>query len=283
MNQGKPNNSLTAREKDLIKSEFNSGGYVLNFSNNTFASFTIDSVGESIQDKYGLSKGASLECFFDDADDQSCAKLLNDLIQKRHDMELFEDVAIDSKEEKRLAECQKIADRLVALPDVLTPHRVIMECSDFNTKYIEQQVKQMYESIDGNPTDAIGKAKELLESCAKTILKECEVDYSDSSDFSELMKSVYKELNLHRDCVPDDKKASQTIKNTLSSISTIVSGVNDLRNSYGSGHGKENDYEGLSRRHARLVVGVASSATTFLWDTHKAKQTAESQSQPLGL
>lgn len=275
MDQGKQNNSLTVREKEFIKSEFNSGGYVLNFSNNTFASFTLSSVGESIQAKYGLSKGASLECYFDDANDQSCAKLLNDLIQKRRDMELFDDVAIDEKEEKILRECQKIADRLTALPDALAPHRAIIESSDFNTKYIEQQVRQMYESIDNNPTDAIGKAKELLESCAKTILKECEADYSEACDFPELMKAVYKKLNLHRDCVPDDKKASQTIKNTLSSISTIVSSVNNLRNSYGSGHGKENDYEGLSRRHARLVVGVASSATTFLWDTHKAKQAAE--------
>lgn len=270
MNQCGAPNSLSAREKDLIRCEFNSHGYVLNFSNYTFSLFTLDSVGISIQDVYGLSKGASLECFFDDADDWSCAKLLGDLIQKRRDMELFDDDAIDSKEERLLAECQKIVDRLYIRNTALELHKNIMEGSDFNTRYIEQQIAQMYTSVDDNPTDAIGKAKELMESCAKTILKERGVEYGSSKDFSELMKRAFKELNLHREGIPNDKKGSETIKKTLSSISSIVSGVNDLRNHYGSGHGKENDYEGLSRRHARLVVGIASSAVTFLWDTHKA-------------
>ncbi len=275
MTQTKSSNALTVREKDLIKREFNSGGYVLDFSNSTFAQFTFDSVGISIQDEYGLSKGASLECFFDHADNKSCAKLLGDLIQKRRDMELFDDSSIDLKEQKRLDECQKIVERLSSLPEIMTPHKAIVEKSDFNTDYINQQITQMYESIEDNPTDAIGKGKELLESCAKSILKERKIEYSSNMDFTELMKCVFKELHLTRDCVPDDKKASQTIKNTLSGISTIVSGVNDLRNSYGSGHGKEKDYAGLSRRHARLVVGLSTSATIFLWDTHKANMSAE--------
>lgn len=270
MTQDRSTNSLTTREKDLIRREFNCGGYVLDFSNATFASFTTDSVGISIQDVYGLSKGASLEHFFDEADDALCGKLLSDLIQRRRDIELFGDADIDANEEKLLAECQKVVDRLYASRDPFDLQKNILKDSDFSTAYIEQQVAQMYSSIEDNPTDAIGKGKELLESCAKTILKERGVDYSNCSDFNGLMKCVYKELKLHRDCIPNDKKGSETIKRTLSGISTIVSGVNDLRNSYGSGHGKENDYKGLSKRHARLVVGIASSAVTFLWDTHKA-------------
>lgn len=35
-------NSLSAREKSLIKREFNQGGYVLKFSNSTFADFAFD-------------------------------------------------------------------------------------------------------------------------------------------------------------------------------------------------------------------------------------------------
>lgn len=90
------------------------------------------------------------------------------------------------------------------------------------------------------------------------------MDYSQGDSFPGLMSTLYKELDIHRISVPDDKKASDTIKRTLSSISTIVNGINDLRNDYGSGHGKENDYKGLSRRHARLAVGISSAATTFL-------------------
>lgn len=262
-------NSLTAREKSLIKREFNQGGYVLNFSNSTFADFTFDSVGISVQDEYGLSKGASLECFFNEAEDHLAGKLLNDLIQQRKDDALFEEEDIAPNEEKLLSECQKIADRLNSI-DAISSQIALVTKSSFNSAYIEQQVSQMYSSIDSNPTDAIGKAKELLESCAKTILKERGIPYSSKTDFSELIKITLKELRLDRDSVPNDKKASETIKKTLSCLSTIINGINDLRNSYGTGHGRENDYSGLSPRHARLAVGLASTATTFLWDTHNA-------------
>lgn len=266
-------NTLTTREKSLIRREFNNNGYVLNFSNSTFADFTFDSVGFSIQDKYQLSKGASLDRFFAEEEDPLCGKLLGDLIQERKDMARFYGREIDSKETTLLEECEAIADRLSS-SSVATIQETIVKQTTFCSTYIKQQVTQMYSSIEHNPTDAIGKSKELLESCAKTILKERNVDNDLNEDFSTLMKKTLSELNLHRDSVPNDKKASGTIKNTLSSISTIVNGVNDLRNSYGTGHGKANDYEGLSRRHARLVVGLASSIVTFLWDTHQAMPSA---------
>ena len=263
-------NTLTAREKSLIKREFNHGGYVLNFSNNSFADFTFDSVGISIQDLYGGSKEASLEAFFNNADDHEAGKLLKDLIQERKDNALFANADIPDSEQKLLDECQKIAGRLLSSNTTLAQVDLIRQ-STFNSAYIDQQVAQMYASIDSNPTDAIGKAKELLESCAKTILKERGVSYNNRADFSELIKLTLKKLHLDRDSVPDDKKASSTIKNTLSCLSTIINGMNDLRNSYGTGHGKENDYSGLSSRHARLTVGLSSTATTFLWDTHRAE------------
>ena len=42
--------------------------------------------------------------------------------------------------------------------------------NEFNTDYINSQISVMIEMIDRNPNFAIGKAKELLESCAKTDL-----------------------------------------------------------------------------------------------------------------
>lgn len=260
-------NSLAAREKSLIKREFNRNGYVLDFSNSSFDSFTLDSIGIAVQSHYELSKGASLECFFDDADDCSAGKLLHDLVQYRKDGILFSMDTADSREQTLLEECERIASRLCS-PNSNVRHVELLKQSTFGTEYINQQVDQMYNSLDENPTDAIGKAKELLESCAKTILKERNVGYVARTDFSELIKLTVKELHLDRDSVPDDKKASETIKKTLSCLSTIINSVNELRNSYGTGHGKENDYSGLSPRHARLVVGLASTATTFLWDTH---------------
>lgn len=117
--------------------------------------------------------------------------LLSDLIQQRKDDALFEEEDIAPNEEKLLSECQKIADRLNSI-DAISSQIALVTKSSFNSAYIEQQVSQMYSSIDSNPTDAIGKAKELLESCAKTILKERGIPYSSKTDFSELIKIALK-------------------------------------------------------------------------------------------
>ena len=52
---------LNFQDKSFIKVFFNSDGYVLNFSNSTFANFTFNSVGVNIQEKYGGSKGKALQ------------------------------------------------------------------------------------------------------------------------------------------------------------------------------------------------------------------------------
>jgi len=43
---------------------------------------------------------------------------------------------------------------------------------EFDNQYMQQQIAQMLESIEKHPSDAIGKAKELVESCCKAILCE---------------------------------------------------------------------------------------------------------------
>lgn len=46
-------------DRGLLSCFFNAGGYVLDFTNSTFDTFTSQSIGIAIQQKYGLSKGAS--------------------------------------------------------------------------------------------------------------------------------------------------------------------------------------------------------------------------------
>jgi len=266
-------NSLTPRDKQLLHKEFNNGGYVLDFSNATFCDFCMTSIGIDIQEKYECSKGASLDCFFADGDDALVGKLISDLVQHRSDMALFGNNPIDSTEGTLLEECSSLADRLKS-----TTHHIqasILKKSSFGTPYIKQQVELMYRSIDeGNTAEAIGKAKELIESCAKTILKERGIDYANNDEYSTLVNNALKELKLKRESVPDDKKASATIKTILSSLTQTTLGIADLRNAYGTGHGRENDFSGLSQRHARLAVGSAATATIFLWDTHCAMNAA---------
>lgn len=134
--------------------------------------------------------------------------------------------------------------------------------------YITQQITRMETSVVADPALAIGTAKELVETCCKTILSARGVAYSESAEISELVKSTVKELELVPSDIARDGKAADTVKRILNNLATITQGIVELRNQHGTGHGKEADRKGLGIRHARLVVGAASTLTVFLIETH---------------
>lgn len=140
--------------------------------------------------------------------------------------------------------------------------------AEFDASHIAEQIQRIEASVDSDPPLAIGTAKELTESCFKTILKERNVEYQKGDNLLELGKRVFKELKLLPDDIPENAKGSATIKRVLMNLSTVVQGIAELRGLYGTGHGKEGNHRGLNARHARLVVGAASTLVTFVFQTH---------------
>lgn len=134
--------------------------------------------------------------------------------------------------------------------------------------YVMQQITRMEAAVNEDPGLAIGTAKELIETCCKTILAERDVTVSKNSDISELVKQTAKVLKLTPDDIHDSAKAANTIRRLLSNLATITKGVAELRNKYGTGHGRIADSRGLSPRHAKLAVGAASTLAVFLVETH---------------
>ncbi len=72
---------LDNKEKYILKRFFNTGGYVLDFSTASFDSFTYQSVGIKICEKYKMSKGRSLESFIDEASTLLIIQLSYDLVE----------------------------------------------------------------------------------------------------------------------------------------------------------------------------------------------------------
>ncbi|MBN9427945.1 MAG: abortive infection family protein [Burkholderiales bacterium] len=138
--------------------------------------------------------------------------------------------------------------------------------------YVAQQITRMEAAAVPDPGLAIGTAKELLETCCKTILTERGVPFSKGADIPELVKLTSKELDLTPDDVPEKAKAGDTIKRLLSNLATITQGVAELRNHYGTGHGKAAGAKGLQPRHAKLAIGAASTLAVFLVETHNAQR-----------
>lgn len=84
-----------------------------------------------------------------------------------------------------------------------------------------------------------------------------------------LAKETFTVLNLLPNNVANGTQGAETVKKILGNLISIPTGLAELRNPYGTGHGKSNSFVPLEPRHARLVVGAATSACWFLWETYE--------------
>jgi len=143
----------------------------------------------------------------------------------------------------------------------------------FDSTYINKQIELMYNNVESHPYDSIGKAKELIETCCIEILTALEIDISKiKEDMTKLATHTLEALNLRASKVEDVKKGANEIKKILGSLNQIAVGIAELRNAYGSGHGKSKDFSGLTPRHARLAVGSAANLVNFLWETYEMQK-----------
>ncbi len=160
------------------------------------------------------------------------------------------------------------AARQIALSAELHVSTLKKKFTGTDANYVLDQITRMESAIENDPGLAIGTAKELVETVCKTILEERGVVVGGSLDLPKLVKQTAKELKLTPSDIPDEAKASDSIKRLLSNLATITNGVAELRNSYGTGHGKSAKSKGLGARHAKLAVGAASTLAIFLVETH---------------
>ena len=158
----------------------------------------------------------------------------------------------------------------VAIIPALSSVRVSLGGTD--PGYVAQQITRMEASVLNDPALAIGTAKELVETCCKTILEARGVSFGRNADIPELTKLAAKALELTPDDIPEKSKAVDTIRRLLSNLATITQGVAELRNHYGTGHGKAAGAKGLSSRHAKLAVGAAATLAVFLAETHNERR-----------
>lgn len=253
--------SLAFAEKKRLESFFGmGGGYVLGFSDREFGAFVLEAVGVNIHDaKYtsgGTSKANKLRGFWQLEDDATVARLLRALIDYA---ELTEDDDVMAR---------AIATRLMATRSGLKPLK--QQAERLSAANLKDQIRRMEDSVDVDPALAIGTAKELIETCCKTILKARGVEFAPGDDLPTLNKKTLKALRLLASDVPERARGEDVIKRLLSNLATVANGLAELRGLYGTGHGKEAGAKGVSARHARLAVGSAATLAMFLFETHEA-------------
>lgn len=256
------------RDKRVLEKFFGmSSGYILNFSDRTFGEFVHEAVDIEIHsDEYsihGSSKAKKLRAFWEVESDYLVGRLLNALI------DYAQETAHETTEEaKELAERSRaIASRLLAGGPSLDDLKQKAQSLDAN--HLAEQIRRMRDSVESDPSLAIGTAKELIETCCKTILSERGQEIPGTPDIPTLTKATLKELNLVPEGVPNAARGADVIKRLLSNLSTVGHGLAELRGLYGTGHGQHGSTSGLTTRHAKLAVGAASTLAVFLFETHE--------------
>lgn len=244
-----------------------SGGYVLNFSDRTFGDFVLEAVGLDIHaDKYtaeGTSKAKKLRAFWRLESDYAVGNLLLALIDYETSLNIEPDAQARALAEK----CRQIATRLLAGGPALNPLKE--HAKVLNANHLAEQIRRVEASIESDPSLAIGTAKELIETCCRTILAERGKPVAGTPDVSKLTKETLKELKLVPEGISEAVRGADVIKRLLSNLGTIGNGLAELRGLYGTGHGKHGSATGLSARHAKLAVGAAATLAVFLFETHK--------------
>lgn len=143
--------------------------------------------------------------------------------------------------------------------------------------YLTQQVTRMESAIEGDPELAIGTAKELIETCCSTILLEQAIQPEKNWDLARLVKEAARSLRLTPGDVSPDAPGADKVRRVLGGLGTVVGGLAELRNAYGTGHGKPLGRDGLGPRHARLAVGAASTVAAFFFDSFEEQRQASAE------
>ena len=223
---------LTKIEVGAFLKLFNRGGYVLDFTTNDFDVFTMESIGVALCSKYNMSKGKSLAAYVNEAPDESVEKLLKDLLayyEENFEQEFTEEANEDpfgysryNAEYARLyKKCRSYVDRILNVTTPLAPNAVELQ-EKFSSEYLSKQIELMLKMQSENPTDAIGKAKELIESCCKTILNSRKIAWDKNWDVGQLTGETLKILKLMPRDIPEDAPAAAEMKALLGNLRAIA-------------------------------------------------------------
>lgn len=138
--------------------------------------------------------------------------------------------------------------------------------------WMQKEIERLENAVERDPALAIGTAKELVETCCKSILSKRGIEVSKKADLPELTKLMAKELKLVPQGISDEAKGAETIRLILRNLSALTQYLAELRGLYGSGHGRDGKHRGLEPRHARLAVGAAVAFIDFVTETHHQRE-----------
>lgn len=136
-------------------------------------------------------------------------------------------------------------------------------------EYVSQQITRMETAIPSDPDLAIGTAKEFIETVCRTILKERGIPLPNDDDLPALVRLTVKSLPIVPDGLQADADTEKMIVTLVNNLASVGRSLAELRNQFGTGHGKVASHSGLKGPHARLAIGASTTVAVFLYETHR--------------
>ena len=146
-----------------------------------------------------------------------------------------------------------------------------------NAGWMAKEIDRLEHAIDHDPALAIGTAKDLVESCCKTILEKRGVEVGKGDVLGDLTRKITKELRLVPEGIADEARGADNIRLILRNLTQLSSNLAQLRGLYGTGHGRDGKQRGLQPRHARLAVASAVAFIDFISDTYRDREANDSK------
>ncbi|WP_297962005.1 abortive infection family protein [uncultured Campylobacter sp.] len=144
---------------------------------------------------------------------------------------------------------------------------ILKENIVFDNKHIQDIWQKALERLVDDPEGAIKLSRTLLESILKCILKNQKIDFNEKDSS---LHDLYKKVSEILDFAPE-KCQEEPFKRVLGGMSAIVSGIGEIRNKAGDGHGRSEDYEKAQKRHAEFLVWNAGAMSMFIFKTYMEK------------
>jgi hypothetical protein len=135
-------------------------------------------------------------------------------------------------------------------------------------------ISRIYEALEDDPALAVGSTKELLESVMKTVLGLHGTEVG-ADDMPKLLKNAQAALGIDAKDVDPTVPGAESFRRLLGSLAQIVVSVNELRNLYGTGHGKSKA-AGLDPAAARLIAAAGTALAAYLMERYNELKEGQS-------
>jgi hypothetical protein len=147
---------------------------------------------------------------------------------------------------------------------------------------IDMHAVRIRRALHDDPAQAVGSAKELLETTLKAVLGLHGAGPETKLEIPTLIKRANIKLGLDAAAVRDDEPGAAQRRKVLGSLAQIINSLAELRNAgLGTGHGVSQGPV-LDVATARMVVSAAVTVATFYTEAHAALQLASTATREFG-